>query len=131
MTGQKFIKSGYKYTREEKLSIIKDYLTSDLSKNAIEKKYGISNGILSQWLRIFGADKNTKSVMLRKISKRKTEESGDKKIIGENQELVKRIAELEKELEYEKLRSLAYSTLIDIAEKDFNIEIRKKDGAKQ
>lgn len=88
MTGQKFIKSGYKYTREEKLAIIKDYLMSDLSKNAIEKKYGISNGILSQWLRIFGADKNTKS-------------------------------------------SLAYSTLIDIAEKDFNIKIRKKDGVKQ
>lgn len=34
MTGQKFIKSGYKYTREEKLAIIKDYLMSDLSKNA-------------------------------------------------------------------------------------------------
>ena len=41
------------------------------------------------------------------------------------------LKELEKALEYEKLRSLAYSTMIDIAEKEFNIPIRKKPGAKQ
>jgi hypothetical protein len=37
-----------------------------------------------------------------------------------------RIKELEKALEYEKLRSLAYSTMIDIAEKEFNIPDQKK-----
>ena len=47
------------------------------------------------------------------------------------EELQVRIKELEKALEYEKLRSLAYSTMIDIAEKEFNIPIRKKPGAKQ
>ena len=67
----------------------------------------------------------------KKISSSKTNGNSKEKDNGENQELIKRISELEKALEYEKLRSLAYSTLIDIAEKDFNIEIRKKDGAKQ
>ena len=47
------------------------------------------------------------------------------------EELQVRIKELEKALEYEKLRSLAYSTMIDIAEKEFNIPIRKKPRAKQ
>ena len=47
------------------------------------------------------------------------------------EEQAQRIKELEKALEYEKLRSLAYSTMIDIAEKEFNIPIRKKPGAKQ
>ena len=47
------------------------------------------------------------------------------------EELQVRIKEFEKALEYEKLRSLAYSTMIDIAEKEFNIPIRKKPGAKQ
>lgn len=82
-------------------------------------------------VRIFGVEKNTKSAMVKKISSSKTNGNSKEKDNGENQELIKRISELEKALEYEKLRSLAYSTLIDIAEKDFNIEIRKKDGAKQ
>ena len=47
------------------------------------------------------------------------------------EEQSQRIKELEKALEYEKLRSLAYSTMIDIAEKEFNIPIRKKPGTKQ
>ena len=41
------------------------------------------------------------------------------------------LRELEKALEYEKLKSLAYNTMIDIAEKEFNIPIRKKPGTKQ
>ena len=49
----------------------------------------------------------------------------------EQRDIEARIEELEKALEYEKLRSLAYSTMIDIAEEDFKIKIRKKDGAKQ
>ena len=37
----------------------------------------------------------------------------------------------EQNLEYEKFKSIAYSTLIDIAEKELNIPIRKKFDAKQ
>lgn len=47
------------------------------------------------------------------------------------EELSARIKELEKALEYEKLKSLAYNTMIDIAEKEFNIPIRKKPGTRQ
>ena len=38
---------------------------------------------------------------------------------------------LEKALELEKLRSKAYDTMINVAEKTFNIPIRKKSGTKQ
>ena len=38
---------------------------------------------------------------------------------------------LEKALELEKLRSKAYETMINVAEKTFNIPIRKKSGTKQ
>jgi hypothetical protein len=34
-------------------------------------------------------------------------------------------------LELEKLRSHAYSTMIDLAEQTFNIPVRKKSGTKQ
>ena len=45
--------------------------------------------------------------------------------------LQQKIAALEKQLEWEKLRTEALNTMIDIAEKDLNISIRKKPGAQQ
>jgi uncharacterized coiled-coil protein SlyX len=48
-----------------------------------------------------------------------------------NQELEKRIKELEKELELAQMKIVALNTVIDIAEKDYKLEIRKKSGPKQ
>ena len=41
------------------------------------------------------------------------------------------IKRLRKALELEKLRSKAFSTMIDLAEETFNIPVRKKSGTKQ
>ena len=46
------------------------------------------------------------------------------------QALEKRIKELERLLEDEQLRSEAYNRIIDIAEKEFNLPIRKKPNTK-
>ena len=45
--------------------------------------------------------------------------------------LKEKIKQLEDQLEYEKLRSEAYETMIRIAEKEFKLPIKKKFGAKQ
>lgn len=45
--------------------------------------------------------------------------------------LQSRIRELERALAYSKLEVLALNTLIDVAEKEEEIAIRKKSGAKQ
>ena len=45
--------------------------------------------------------------------------------------LEKRIAELERDLEYERMRSRTYETLIEVAERDLQINIKKKSGARQ
>ena len=50
---------------------------------------------------------------------------------SEERALEAKIKELEKALEYEKLRSLALDTMIDVAEQNLKISIRKKPGAKQ
>jgi hypothetical protein len=44
----------------------------------------------------------------------------------ENLQLLKRIFELEKQLKDAELKAIAYSTMVDIAEKVFKIPIRKK-----
>lgn len=50
---------------------------------------------------------------------------------NENAQLKQRIKELEKALAFSRLETEARDLMIDIAEKNFNIPIRKKAGAKQ
>ena len=45
--------------------------------------------------------------------------------------LEKRIKDLEKQLEMAQLKNVALNTMIDIAENDYKLEIRKKSGPKQ
>lgn len=50
---------------------------------------------------------------------------------AEKSKLEARIIELEKQLERSKLKNLAVETLIDVAETELKIDIRKKPGSKQ
>ena len=45
--------------------------------------------------------------------------------------LEKRIKELEKQLELAKMKNVGLNTMIDIAEQDYKLEIRRKSGPKQ
>jgi transposase len=49
----------------------------------------------------------------------------------DNKKLEQRIKELEKQLEFAQMKNVAINTMIDIAEKDYKLEIRKKFGPKQ
>ena len=48
----------------------------------------------------------------------------------ETLQLKKRIAELENQLKDAEMKAIAFSTMVDIAEKEFNIPIRKKYNTK-
>jgi len=50
---------------------------------------------------------------------------------AENKKLEKRIKELENKLERAQMKNVALNTMIDIAEQDYKLEIRKKSGPKQ
>ena len=49
----------------------------------------------------------------------------------DNQQLEKRIKELESQLELAQMKNVALNTMIDIAEQNYKLEIRKKSGRKQ
>ncbi len=49
----------------------------------------------------------------------------------DNKKLQERIKKLEKELELAQMKVVAYNTMIDIAEKEYKLQIRKKAGPKQ
>jgi hypothetical protein len=50
---------------------------------------------------------------------------------ADNGNLEKRVKELEKQLELARMKIVALDTMIDIAEQDYKLEIRKKSGPKQ
>jgi len=49
----------------------------------------------------------------------------------DNKKLEDRVKQLEKELELAQMKVVAMNTMIDIAEKEYKLEIRKKSGPKQ
>jgi hypothetical protein len=82
------------------------------------------------WMRKLGMeDKYVKNNNFESMPKRKKERE-----VGSNEfetlQLKKRIEELEKQLQKAELKAMAFSTMVDIAEKEFNIPIRKKYNAK-
>ena len=123
------------FTREEKLQIIQDYETGNLSMREINEKYGIKcQSLISMWrIRLQKTNSN-----LQKSEKSTTfVASSDSQMIDEEDMKQKTPAELEaevmrltKELEWVKLQNKALNIMIDVAESQ-GINIRKKSGAKQ
>ena len=67
------------------------------------------------------------TIMTKKKSKKETINSFDD---FETLQLKTRIAELEKKLKDAEMKAIAYSTMVDVAEKEFNIPIGKKYSTK-
>ncbi len=115
------------YNNAEKLQIIEEFMNSGLSMEAFQVKYGMGHCTLSRWMTKFGLSNTSQKQF---IEMKKTLENTTEKTLRERT-LEAKVAQLEKELKDEKLKSLAYSTMIDVAEEELGIEIRKKSGAKQ
>jgi len=103
--------------------IIQEIESGSISKEEARRRYRIrGKSAILKWMRKFGYEPDTEPATLMKKSQ---ELSDDPK------ELKGRIKELEKALEQAKLKSEFYTTMIDIAEKEFKIPIRKKSVTKQ
>ena len=106
-----------------KLRIIQEVLSGSISKEAAKRKYGIrGNSAILKWMRKFGYIGNPYQP---------TEVMESKDLSDDPADLKLRIKALEKALADAKLSSEAYSTMIDIAEQEFKIPIRKKFVTKQ
>jgi transposase len=121
------------YPESFKRSVIEEYLRTACTKKFLLKKYDIkTKGGIQIWMRQLGyADIHQKPGYLAATTIPPLATKKD--ITGEsasNQELEKRIKELERLLEDEQLRAEAYERIIDIAEKEFHIPIRKKHNTK-
>lgn len=131
----------FHFTDDEKHQMIQEMLASGCTKRAIWKKYTGRNdehGKILDWMRQFGYNS---SISLRRsafesnfeyMAKRKSVKTASvpEQESFENLRLKKRIADLEKQLKDAELKAIAFSTMIDIAEKELKIPIRKKYNTK-
>lgn len=118
------------YSEEFKLSVIRDYYSSGMSKYACRKKYALSSSrLLSTWLLKYGSPINS-IPLVSDQSEEEMSNSSKESYKEENVQLKKRIQELEKALEFSRLETLSRDMMIDKAEEYFEIPIRKKSGAK-
>lgn len=109
-----------------KYKVVMEYLNTDATQEELMAKYNFGGRNISKWMRKFGL-KSPDSQTL-EIQKQMSKEINKTPIEREYEQKIK---ELEKALEYEKLRARAFETMIDIAENDLKIPIRKKSGTKQ
>ena len=117
------------YSEAFKLSVIRDYYSSGMSKYACVRKYHLSgSSVLLDWLRKYETEKNCVPLQLEPLNEDERRSSEDYK--DEIAQQKKRNRELEKALEFSRLETLARDMMIDRAEELFAIPIRKKSGAK-
>ena len=118
----------YRYTDEEKLKLIEAFQVSGLSVSHFQKKNGMGHCTISKWMTKFGL--SNKSERIKMVTEEEKSTPGNEKSIQERI-LEARIKQLEQELKDEKIKSLAYKTMIEIAEEELGVDISKKAGAKQ
>jgi len=135
-------KAGKYFTEDEKHKIIQELISTQCTKVELWEKYTgeeEEHGQLLRWMKQLGYNTGIKTrrpnivsnlypMAQKKMKPDKLVNNEDESF--ENLQLKKRIAELEKQLKDAELKAIAFSTMVDIAEKEFKIPIRKKLNTK-
>ena len=117
-----------RYSIQEKLRLLEEFKNSGLCMTRFQEHYGMGHSTLSKWMTKFGLSFDKNEVLMATIEEKNkptNNRSTQERIMEE------RIKQLEQELKDEKIKSLAYKTMIEIAEEELGVDISKKAGAKQ
>ena len=109
------------FTEPFKLSVLREYYSSGMSKYAITKKYSLSPPCIYRWLKEYpvGSDQ----LPLPSETKERLQMVPKQSDLTDMESLQKRIEELRRSLELEKMRSRAFEKMIEIAEEEEGISI--------
>ena len=111
------------YSEEFKWKVVQEVLSGEISQAEAKRKYNIkSNSAILYWTRQFSGIKNYRT-------SREVYLPEQDKIVETPKD--RKIRELEDSLEKEKNRALLYEKMIEVAEEEYGLSIRKKSGAKQ
>ena len=119
------------YSKAFRDEVLQAYFTGNESAGSLSARYSVRAGTIQVWAQryrkdyahLLSASGVSSSLESQEVP---TVSSHPRTIAG----LEKRLAEVEKALEYERMRSRTYEKLIEIAERDLQINIKKKCGVK-
>jgi transposase-like protein len=107
-------------TQNEKEGIITEYLTTEISFRALGTKYGIDFRTINKWVQIYRG----------KMGKKKDDTKAAPLPESQDQ-LPTDVKKLQEELRKARLLNEVLTEVINIAEEEFNLPIRKKYGTRQ
>lgn len=114
--------------------IIQEYLSQGCGFRKLAARYGISRTTICKWVQVYQGIHNLPPTKNQESYSNSSMNSSPKKSVAgqeNNEELLQKIAALEKQLEDQQLKVVVLDTLITVAEKQLNISIRKKPGTQQ
>lgn len=112
------------YSLSFKLEVVREVESGELSASAAKKKYGIQgDGTVLNWIKKYG---NLDRELQIKFTMKKSPEQRIIELEAKNRLLEKQKASLEKQLKFQQDKAIMFDIMVDIAEKEFNIPIRKK-----
>ena len=116
--------------------VIALYRDKHMGRHRIEKIIPVSNHTISEWIRNFVAENPSyKSERMKQAEERRKKkavlESVDSPVPSDLQSLKAEVSRLRKALREESMRAELYNEIINVAEEQFKIPIRKKAGTKQ
>lgn len=124
------------FNEKEKRKMVEDYLNSGETMTAIWTKYtGRIDGQyqIKRWMHKYGyEDKRTVKSYIFETNPNVMENNDmfSEADSFEILQLKKRVADLERQIHDSEMKAAAFSTMVDLAEKEFNIPIRKKYNTK-
>ena len=114
------------YSDEFKWKVVQEVLSGKITQAEAKRKYNIkSNSAILYWTRQLSGIhdyRNSRAIYL---------PEHDMTVKNKGSEKDKEIQELKEALEREQNRSLVYEMMIEVAEEEYGLSIRKKSGAKQ
>ena len=116
--------------------VISLYRDKHMGRTRIEKIIPVSSWTISEWIRNFVAENPSyKSERMKQAEERRKKkavlESVDSPMPSDMNSLKAEVARLRKALKDESIRADLYNEIINVAEEQFKIPIRKKAGTKQ
>jgi transposase-like protein len=106
----------------DKEAIIAEYLLGDTTYRKLSEKYGVDFRIIHSWVTRYKG----KAVVVNKIKKKSSPNQPDPK-----EQLPTDVKQLQEELRKARLHNKLLNAMIDIAEDQLKIDIRKKSGTRR
>jgi transposase-like protein len=119
------------FSEKEKRLIIEDYLQSGLSKKEIWKKYtgqSADHGLILYWMYKYGYQDSCQTIVTFVPKNIPMKEEAVSNLA--HLQMQNRLLELEKQLQESEKKCIAYQRMIELAEREFAISIKKKFNTK-